>query len=192
MTAPQDLRPLETTVPDGHRWLRVADAAWGDPLDPSFAGEHGGRWNPPGSFPVLYLNEDLPTARAQIHQLLEGQPVEPEDLDPPFVLVVATLPRRQVAADAVTDDGLEALGLPATYPRAADGRRVPRSACQPIGAVVHHRRLRGVHCRSAATLDGDGREFAWFPARPSSRARELARAPFHEWWTAAGVGALSA
>lgn len=142
----------------------------------------GGRWNPPGSFPTLYLNEDLATARAQVTRLLEGSSVRPEDLDPGFDLVVATLPRSQVAADAVTDEGLEELGLPATYPRHRNGRPVRPEVCQPIGAEVHRAGLRGVHARSAATGDGSGRELAWYPARETSRARLVARRGFDDWW----------
>jgi len=167
---------------DGHRWLRVADEHWDDPLDPTFAQVHGGRWNPPHSFPVLYLNEDIDTARAQIRHLLAGQPVGPEDLDPPYVLVTATLPRSQLVADAVTDEGLIELGVPVTYP-VENGMPVPWKRCRPVGVEVHDAGLRGVHCRSAATSDGSGRELAWFPARPASRARPVGDpVPFREWW----------
>jgi len=177
------IEPIIERLRDGHVWLRVADESWHDPLDPSYAGRNGGRWNPPGSFRVLYVNEDLETARAQIRRLLEGQPVYPEDLDPPFVLVAATLPSAQRVADAVTYDGVEALGLPAGYPLGGDGDSIPRSACQPIGAEVEASGLRGVHARSAATPDGSGRELAWFPARMSSRARPVgAPVPFSRWW----------
>jgi hypothetical protein len=169
-------------LPDGHRWLRVADPDWEDPLDPSYAATHGGRWNPPASFPTLYLNEDLATARAQVLKLLEGTPVEPDDLDPGFDLVSATLPRSQTVADATTDEGLEALGLPPTYPRYANGRLVRHEACQPVGARIHDAALRGVHARSAATDDGTGRELAWFPARKTSRATAMDRVSFDDWW----------
>lgn len=169
---------------DGHRWLRVADASWEDPLDPGYAAIHGGRWNPPRSFPVLYLNEDLETARAQIRLMLDGSPVDPEDLDPPFALIVAALPRSQTVADATTSEGLRSLGLPESYPIDETGTRVPRERCQPIGVDIHDAGLRGVHCRSAATPDGSGRELAWFPARPSSRARRVGEPiPFAEWWS---------
>ncbi len=43
--------------------------------------------------------------------VLEGSPVRPEDLDEQFVLIAAALPSRQRVVDAVTDDGLEMLGL---------------------------------------------------------------------------------
>jgi hypothetical protein len=99
-------------LPDGHRWLRLADPAWDDPLDPGFAARLGGRWNPPGSFPVLYLNEDVVTARLNLRRFLEGLPYGPEDLrdDTAPVLVVATIPRNQVVADVHTPAGVAAAG----------------------------------------------------------------------------------
>lgn len=173
------------TLADGQHWLRVADPLWVDPLDPSFAEVFGGRWNAPGSFPTLYLNEDMLTARAQVEALLRGSPVTPSDLDDGFDLVVATLPRSQDVADAVGNEGLESLGLPDTYPRYRNGRPVRHEVCQPIGQAVKEANLRGVHARSAATEDGSGRELAWFPARESSRATLVDRWSYQEWWYAA-------
>lgn len=173
---------LPVGLPDGHEWLRVADPAWEDPLDSAFARERGGRWNPPGSFDTLYLNEDLATARAQVTKLLEGTPVEPEDLDAGFDLVVATLPRSQAVADARTRAGLEEMGLPATYPRHRNGRPVGHEICQPLGQEACDAGLRGVYARSAATGDGTGSELAWFPALKTSRARLVERRRFAEWW----------
>lgn len=178
------MKPVAETIPDGHRWLRLADSKWEDPLDPSYAETLGGRWNPPGSHPTLYLNEDLPTARAQIHALLEGSPVDPDDLDTGFDLVVAALPRSQAVADAHSVEGLRALELPETYPRYRNGRPVGHEVCQPIGREVHQAGLRGVRARSAATDDGSSRELAWFPARPSSRATLQRRLPYRDWWHA--------
>jgi len=174
--------PLPEGLIDGRSWFRVADEHWDDPLDPSFAQQHGGPWNPPDSFPTLYLNEDIATARAQISRMLAGWPADSEDLDAPFVLVTVALPRNQTVADAVTDEGLERLGLPTTYPIDAAGSEVPHRACRPIGAAVKLSGLRGAHARSAATADGSGRELAWFPARRSSRARRVAPdRPFDDW-----------
>ncbi len=163
-------------------WLRVADPGWTDPLDSNFAARRGGRWNPPSSFPTLYLNADLDTARAQVVRLLEGSPVEPEDLDPGFDLVVATLPRSQDVADAHSSGGLEALGLPETYPAHRNGRPVTHESCQPVGAQVKAHGLRGVHARSAATRNPEGRELAWFPATSRSAAVLIQRISFDEWW----------
>ena len=176
------INPLPVELPDGASWYRVADASWDDPLDPSFAQQHGGRWNPPGSFPTLYVNGNLPTARAQIERMLDGYPVEPEDLDARYMLITVALPRSQTVADAVSDEGLERLGLPTTYPMAKTAV-LPHSVCQPVGAAVRLAGLRGVHARSAATADGSGSELAWFPARPSSKARRVVDdRPFTDWW----------
>jgi hypothetical protein len=179
--------PVPRRLPNTKQWYRVADEAWDDPLDPGFAARFGGRWNPPNSFPTLYLNEDVETARAQIHRMLEGSPVRPEDLDSGYVLVTASLPARQVVADAVTDVGLGGLGLPDTYPLDANGATIPHETCQPIGAEIKEHGLRGVHMRSAATTDGAGRELAWYPARPSSRATPVGEPiPFLSWWRSDG------
>jgi hypothetical protein len=181
-------------IPDRHTWLRVADTTWSRPLDPSWAARFGGRWSAPGSFPVLYLNEDLATARAQIHALLGAWPANPEDLrdDAPYVLVLAGLPRRQDVADALSDEGLDALGLPPSYPLDPRGDPVPHEPCQMVGTDVHTARLRGVWCRSAATADGGGRELAWFPSGPAARARSLGHpVPFARWWSAQSVDALA-
>jgi hypothetical protein len=89
------------------------------------------------------------------------------------VLVAATLPREQICADAATPAGLVALGLPASYPLEADGTAVAHTRCQGLGERVHAAGLRGVWCISAATVDGVGRELAWFPATPRSRARPV-------------------
>jgi hypothetical protein len=183
--------PHAVTLPADHTWWRVADTAWADPLDPTWADRTGGRWNAPGDGPTLYLNADVETARAQVPRMLLGTAVDPEDLrdDAPFVLVPVALPARQRVADATTDTGLVALGLPRSYPRGTRGGEVPWSACRRAAHDVRAAGLRGVSARSAATPDGSGRELAWFPA---SGARARASGPaldFVEWrHGAAGPG----
>jgi RES domain-containing protein len=165
-------------------WLRVAAPGWREPLDPSYAAQRGGRWNPPGSYATLYLNGNPETARLQVERMLEGSPVRVDDLaDDSYVLVAATLPRAQMCADATTPTGLGELGLPETYPRGLDGRLAGQSTCQAIGRRIRENRLRGVWCRSACTTDGRGRELAWFPATARSRARAAwaTPLPFGRW-----------
>lgn len=165
-------------LPDGRVWLRVARPTWGDPLDPSYARDHGGRWNPIASFPVLYVNGDVATARMQIERLLAGSPVTLDDLDgEAYLLVAATLPGAQTCADAVTDEGLRALGLPDTYPRDSAGEEISHTVCQPIGREVQKAGLHGIWCRSACTGDERGRELAWFPFDPGATARPVWREP---------------
>ena len=185
MKAESAARPFD--LPDGRIWLRVADPAWEDPLDSAWAERHGGRWNPPGSFPTLYLNADVETARMQIEALLRGSPVTLDDLDDAsFGLVAAALPRSQTVADAVSDEGLEATGLPRTCPLQPDGTAVPHATCHSIGMLVKSGALRGVLCRSAARPDGSGTELAWFPATKASKARAIwpSALLFGEWRSA--------
>jgi hypothetical protein len=159
-------------------WLRVADPDWADPLNPSYAERVGGRWNPPSSFRTLYLSADLETAQLQLDKMLRDSPARVEDLDgDAYVLVAATLPRNQTCADALGDPGLEALGLPPTYPVDARGHDVTHATCQSIGQAIRDRGLRGVACRSACTADGRGTELAWFPATSRSHAHAVWNAP---------------
>jgi hypothetical protein len=166
--------PKTVTLPDGRIWLRVADPDWPDPLDPSFAAGSGGRWNPPDLYPVLYLNADLATARLQLDRLVAEQPYTVDDLaDDAYTLVASRLPKSQRCADAVSQAGLEALGLPASYPVNASGEIVGHDTCQAIGEEVYEAKLRGVWCISALTSEPTGRELAWFPASSRFRARPV-------------------
>jgi hypothetical protein len=165
------------------RFNRVADPSWADPLDPSYARRLGGRWNPPDSFGVVNLNADLPTARANVTRLFVGYPYGPEDLDPDRApeLVEVDLPSERYV-DALSAPGLRAVGLPATYPLAADGSVVPHATCQPIGARLYDEGELGVAARSAAPDAGRGREVAWF-AQPGRRPLvAVARTPFAAWY----------
>ncbi len=153
--------------------------------DASFAGVHGGRWNPPGSWPTLYLNRDLDTARAQMGRLLEGTFAEPEDLsDDAFVLVAARLPR-EVVVDVVSAAGVNAAGLPSSYPLNANGSVVSHGRCQAVGSQAHDAALGGVEARSACTRDGSGRELAVWAGLDS--VRPVSRQVSYGRWRGRGV-----
>lgn len=158
---------ITALLPDGHVWLRITRPHYADPFDPTFAQWHGARWNPPDSWPTLYLNEDLATVHAQVRHLFAGRGIEPDDLDDdaPIRLAAATLPSRQRVVDVVTADGVAAVGFPEQYPLDAQGRAVRHEVTQTIGVEAHAAGHRGVWCRSAA---GSGHELAWFPAARSS------------------------
>lgn len=170
-----------TVVPADHLWVRVCLPDWVDPFDPGFAAGRGGRWTPPGSWPTLYLSRDVATARLQVTRLLEGTGVTPGDLtDDAFELVATRLPRRQEAADVVTPEGVAAAGLPPGYPDAGDGSRVGHAPCRVIAEEAYRAGLDGVECRSAASVQGTGRELAWWPRGRSSRPRP-GRVPYGSW-----------
>ena len=167
------------TASIGGLYYRVADPDWADPLDPSFAAAPPGqRWNPTG-LACLYLNHDKTTARANLTKRFEGLPYGPEDLHPataPLLLGV-DVPEGE-AADAYTEAGLTAVGLPTTHPYDSTRDLIPHRACQPIGRAAYDSGLDGVDCRSAAA--DNGRELAWFPRhRTASGSSRLA---FDHWW----------
>ena len=147
----------------GGDYYRVADPSWVDPLDGSYSARRGGRWNPPDSFPVVYLNATVEAARANVAHRFAGMPFGPEDLDPieAPVLVSAAVPD-MLYVDAVTAEGLEDLGLPGTYPLDEDGRTVEHERCRPIGLRAWDAGERGIACRSAADPGLRDEELAWF------------------------------
>lgn len=169
---------------DGHEWLRIADRDWIDPLDPSYAAIVGGRWNPPESFPVLYLNEDVVTARLNVRAFVSAWPYEPEDLraDTGPVLVGATLPSQQRVVDVHTPDGVAQVGLPVTYPTDTEGAMVAHETCQPIGTTVKAAGYSGIRCRAAQSPDGEGRELAWYPAAAETSATLTTRLDYEGWY----------
>ena len=168
---------------DGHTtWFRLADPSWTSPLDTSHAESNGGRWNSPGSHATLYLCADVATAAAQIARLLQGTFLVEEDLrDDAYLLVPVTLPRGLSAADAHSERGLQALGLPTTYPHTATGAVVSHTRCQPIGDEVARQGLGGVHaCSATPGAHPHHRELAWFP-KPGERATASDPLPYLTW-----------
>lgn len=172
----------------GGAYLRVADPDWDNPLDGRYAAERGGRWNPPQSFPVVYLNRERTTARANVLRKYTGLPYGPELLDPDEapVLIETTVDLAD-CVDIVTEDGCVEAGLPTTYPYEADGTTVSHDRCQPIGRRAWEAREPGIACRSAAHAAGDGEELAWFalPGRPPLQVDT--RLGFDAWFWNAGV-----
>lgn len=151
----------------GGRYMRVADPSWRDPLSGAHARRSGGRWNPPRSFDVVYLNASPPVARAQVRHKLEPRGIRPEDLDPEQgpLLVHADVPEDRYV-DAITARGLTPLGLPESYPLDAGGNRVPHAACQPIGQRAWEAGESGIACLSAArAAPAGGEELAYFAHR---------------------------
>jgi RES domain-containing protein len=170
------------SIERGGRYLRVADPGWESPLDGIHAERSGGRWNPPGSFPVIYLCATLEIARANVLRKLEGQPFGPEDLDPRSapVLVEAAVPSDRYV-DAVTTRGCRSLGLPGTYPLDSRGRRIAWARCQPIGVRAWAEGRPGIACRSAApAAPPGGEELAFFARR--RRLRRGRTRSFEDWF----------
>lgn len=149
------------TIERGGQYLRVADPGWANPLDTSFARASGGRWNPAGSFPVLYVNAEVATARTNVDRKFADLPYGPMDLRPerrPVLVALTVAEDRYV--DIVTDDGCMSAGLPTSYPLDDSGREIRHETCQPVGEAAQEQGLPGIACRSAARPTGE--ELAWF------------------------------
>ncbi len=171
-------------VSRGGRYLRVADPAWRRPLDPRFAAARGGRWNPPGSFPVLYLCATRDVAHANVLRRFAGLPYGLIDVRPERrpVLIETDIPHRR-AVDVTTDAGCRAGGLPITYPFDGRGRIVDWGRTQPIGAVAWEQGEASIAARSAALpKDERGEELAWLVRTADDRLFVAVRRRFDDWF----------
>jgi hypothetical protein len=167
----------------GGSYFRIADPAWADPLDASHSVARGGRWNPSGTFLVLYLNRDLHTSRANLARKFAGRPYGAEMLDPARApLLIQTVVDETDFVDAVTDNGCIELGLPVTYPFDERGNEVGWERCRPIGLDAWQAGEPGIACRSAATPDRTGEELALFRGAGDAALRVDRRFTFDEWF----------
>ena len=162
--------------------FRVCDPSWTDPLDTSFARRQGGRWNPAGSFGVLYLCATIAVAAGNARRAYEGEIATLFDLLPeqrPDLQIVNV--RRLRFVDAATDDGLRSLRLPLTYPLG-----VSWVQCRAIGTRAYGREEYGIACRSAdaaghANITLEGEELVVFD-RAVRYVTRLERVPFAKWY----------
>lgn len=137
----------------------------------------------PGSFPVLYLNRDLHTSRANLERKFAGRPYGPEMLDPAQApVLIQTGVDGADFVDAMTDEGCRELGLPVTYPVDETGNEVGWDPCQPIGLRAWESSEAGIACRSAATRDRTGEELALFRRAGAPAPRIDRRFAFDEWF----------
>ncbi len=168
----------------GGRHVRVVDPAWRSPLDGSYAAQRGGRWNPPGSFPVVHLCSTVQVARANVLRRFDGLPYSVLDLLPDRRPdLVETDVREHRAVDVVTDAGCRAAGLPPTYPREPDGTEVRWARCQRIGQIAWEQAEAAIACRSAAARAGDeDEELAWLVHGREDRLRVRRRRSFDDWF----------
>ncbi len=158
-------------------YCRVCKPDWLDCGDTSYAKAAGGRWNPKDEFGALYLSATREVAAAQARHQHVGRAIKLFDLCPERRPELAwLLVPRMVAVDAVTDDGILALGLPATYPLG-----VAWPACQAIARRAYPA-YRGVAARSAAEARPGfivGKELAVFD---TLRLNAIKREPFSSWY----------
>lgn len=131
---------------------------------------------------MVYLNASIEVARALVRSRLEDRGIRPEDVLPESgpVLIRTTAPY-DAYVNALTDAGLRALDLPASYPLDGRGRLVAHGVCQPIGKLAWDAGERGIACRSATKgAPAHGQELAYF-GRESLRVERTE--PFADWFS---------
>ncbi|MGH9054963.1 MAG: RES family NAD+ phosphorylase [Acidimicrobiales bacterium] len=134
--------PLTRFAGEGWRHL----PAEYDPLSGEGARLHGGRFNPPGSFPVLYICQSRPCAVAELKRLGERQAIGVEGLLPRMLY------RYEIDLDRVLD-------LTNGDVRAQVGPGVGAltgpdwTACQELGVAAHALGARAINSPSATGVD---------------------------------------
>jgi RES domain len=171
------------TVRRGGACNRLAEPHWENPLDTGFSKQHGGRWNAPGSYGVLYLNLTEHMARIQVEHKLAGHPYDIEDLAPAAQHDLVEVDVAETdALDLVSDDGLQAVGLPVSYPLDAAGRPVPLGQCQRVGRAAYDEPLPAIACRSAAAGAAPADEELAVFDRDVALVTLTGRRPFADWY----------
>ena len=171
------------TVRRGGACNRLAEPHWVDPLETTFSKQYGGRWNAPGSYGVLYLNATEQLARLEVEHKLAGHPYGIEDLDPAeqHDLIEVNVTETD-ALDLVSDKGLQAVGLPVSYPLDAARGPVEHAQCHPVGQAAYDEPLPAIACRSAATgAAADDEELAVFDHH-AGIVTQTGRRPFADWF----------
>lgn len=142
-------RELVATAPKvgqaGEAFRHMA-ARWDDPLSGEGARIRGGRFNPPDSYPVIYLCTTRPCTIAELRQLGQRQMIGVEGLLP------RVLYRYETSLDQVLDltspATLEHLGISAQQVTGAD-LAIPRQ----IGESAHATGAQAVKAASATGVD---------------------------------------
>lgn len=128
-----------------------------DPLSGEGARRNGGRWNPPGIFPTIYLAQPVSTCMREFERLADSQYIEPQAmLTVPYLLhtiQIAELP----VLDLRSVQTQQRLGL-----ESGDLRGDDWSACQAVGHSAWFLEFAGVVAPSAT---GNGLVVAAFEHR---------------------------
>lgn len=124
----------------GQGWRQLSPRY--DPLSGEGARLHGGRFNAPGSFPVLYVCQSRPCAVAEFKRLGGRQTIGVEGLLPRMLF------RYEIALDRVLDltseDTRAQVGVSLDVLTGPDW-----TACQELGSIVHALGAQGVSSPSA-------------------------------------------
>jgi RES domain-containing protein len=122
------------------------------PLSGEGARRHGGRWNPPNSFAVLYTASDRLTMLAELERAAERQGLRAMDLLPRDEVIYAV--ELQRVLDLSKPSAAAAVGLSTAALTSPDW-----SACQAVGDAAHYVGFEGILAPSAT---GGGSALAIF------------------------------
>ncbi|MHB1518922.1 MAG: RES family NAD+ phosphorylase [Acidimicrobiales bacterium] len=124
----------------GQGWRQLSPRY--DPLSGEGARIHGGRFNPPGNFPVLYVCQSRPCAVAELKRFGDRLSIGVEGLLPRMLY------RYEIVLDRIldlTNDEVRAqVGLGLDILTGPDW-----TACQELGSTVHALGAQGINLPSA-------------------------------------------
>lgn len=130
----------------------------------------GGRWNPPSSFPTLYLGLTADTVQAEMERQarLQGRSIDDFVGLRLYQLEIAL----RVILDLRTEEALAAVGLDTTALAATD-----RTLCQSVGDAAHFLDCEGILAPSAT---GTGQVLAVFTDKqhPDSHIEPVSHSPW--------------
>lgn len=128
----------------GEGWRQLSPRY--DPLSGEGARLHGGRFNPPDSFPVLYLCQSLLCALAELERLGARQAIGIDGLLP------RSLYRYEISFTRVLD--LTSEEIRAAVGVASDTLTGPDwTTCQELGAAAHALGVQAISSPSATGID---------------------------------------
>lgn len=148
-----------TVLVDGNLFRTIPHGS-ATPLSSQFAFDFGGRWNSPGSYPVLYTSSSVTGARNYVNWQADhaGLPLDawaPEN-QPDLLIISVTAS----FADLATDYGLVNRGLPPTYPVGYLGSD-SWTITQTIAATLYMANWPGLVTRSATAPSWTGPITEW-------------------------------